>query len=80
MQLEVEITGKTTSDDYGYNRVEFSVFNDEDVSFLDSVSLAQACYLIEHDELKPGPYRDLMSYINSNEFESIEIGKKFTLE
>lgn len=76
--MQIEITGKTVSPDYGYNRVEYSIFNDEDVSLFDSMSLAQACYLFEHNELQPGVFFDLVQYISTTEFDAIEIGKTFS--
>lgn len=75
--MQVEITGKTDSEDYAYSRVEFSCNNDSDVSFIDSVSLAQACFLVEHAQLQPGPFLDAMRYINATHFSAIEVGKVF---
>lgn len=75
--MQIEITGKTSSPDYAYNRVEFSIYNEEFVSLLDSMSLALACYLFEQNETQPGVFADLVAYICTTGFESIEIGKTF---
>lgn len=75
--MQIEITGKVVSPDYGYNRVEFSIFNEEQVSLLDSMSLALASYLHEQNETTPGVFADLVAYINTTAFDEIEIGKTF---
>lgn len=75
--MQIEITGKVASPDYGYNRVEFSIYNEEQVSLLDSMSVALACYLYEQDQTQPGVFGDLVAYINTTAFSEIEIGKTF---
>lgn len=74
--MQIEITGKVASPDYGYNRVEFSIFNEEQVSLLDSMSLALASYLDEYQEAS-GLMWLLANYINTTAFDEIEIGKTF---